>query len=80
LSVIPYNYLLSIDDATEYLGAASNTFVPHLLESGQLPCVEVGKQKLIQFGDLLEYEKRMHQERLKFLDEMAQISQEAGEY
>ena len=77
-SVIPYNYLLSIDDATEYLGAASNTFVPHLLESGQLPCVEVGKQRLIQFGDLLEYEKRMHQERLEVLDEMLEFSQETG--
>jgi len=28
--------LLSIDEATEYLHAASNSFVPHLLESNQL--------------------------------------------
>jgi len=75
-SVIPANYLLSIDEATKYLRAASTSFVPHLLESGQLPFVEVGTRKLIRFGDLLEYEKRMHQDRLEFLDEMLEFSQE----
>lgn len=77
-SVIPYNYLLSVDEATEYLSAASSTFVPSLLESGQLPYVGVGQQKYVQFGDLLEYEKRVHQERLEFLDEMLEFSQETG--
>ena len=79
-SIIPSGYLLNVDEATEYLGAASRSFVPQLLESGQLPFVDAGTRKLIRFGDLLAYEERVHQERLEFLAEMAQISQEAGEY
>lgn len=75
-SIIPADYLLSVDEATEYLGAASRSFVPNLLKSGQLPFVEVGTRKLIRFGDLLAYEKRVHQERLEFLDEMLEFSQE----
>jgi len=75
-SVIPYNYLLSIDEATEYLGAASRSFVPHLLESGQLPFVETGTRKLIRFGDLLEYKKRMREGQREALAWMLEFSQE----
>jgi excisionase family DNA binding protein len=75
-SIIPSGYLLDIDEATEYLGAASRSFVPQLLESGQLPFVEVGTRKLIRFADLLAYKERTHQERLEFLAEMLEFSQE----
>ena len=75
-SIIPSDYLLSVDETTEYLGAASKSFVPNLLELGQLPFVEVGTREPIRFGDLLAYEKRVHQERLEFLDEMLAFSQE----
>jgi excisionase family DNA binding protein len=68
--------LLSIDEATEYLGAASNSFVPHLLESGQLPFVEVGTRKLIRFADILAYKERMHEGQREALAWMLALSQE----
>jgi len=52
--------------------------VPHLLESGQLPFVETGTCKLIRFGDLLEYEKRMHEGQREALAWMLEFSQETG--
>jgi excisionase family DNA binding protein len=74
--VIPSNYLLTVDEATEYLGAASRSFIPNLLESGGLPFVEVGSRRLIRFDDLLAYEERIHKGQLEFLKEMLAFSQE----
>ena len=78
-SMIPCDQLLSTQEAADFLNV-SRPFLIQLLEAGDLPSVEVGAHKFIQFNDLLEYKRRRSQERRKFLAEMLEFSQERGIY
>ena len=79
LSVVPYDQMVSTQEAADMLNV-SKDFLVKLLESGVLPFTEMGTNRLVQFVDLLQYKNYMHRERRKMLAEIANISQEAGEY
>ena len=79
LSVVPHDQMLSIQEAADMLNA-SRDFLVKLLESGVLPFTEMRTNRLVQYGDLLQYKNHMHRERRKMLAEIANISQEAGGY
>jgi excisionase family DNA binding protein len=78
-SVIPYDQTLTTQEAADLLNV-SRPFLIKLLESGELPFVKVGTHRRVQYGDLLAYKDRRHKERRKALADIANISQEAGEY
>jgi excisionase family DNA binding protein len=78
-SVIPYDQTMSTQDAADFLNV-SRPYVVRLLEAGEIPFTKVGTHRRIQFGHLLEYQKRRSQERRQALAEMLEISQETGTY
>ncbi len=78
-SVIPYDQMLSTQDAADMLNV-SRPFLVKLLEAGKLPFTKVGTHRRVQYSDLLQYKNNMHRERPTMLAEIANISQEAGEY
>ncbi len=78
-SVIPYDQMLSTQEAADMLNV-SRPFLVKLLEMGKLPFTKVGTHRRVQYSDLLQYKNHMHRERRKMLAEIANISQEAGEY
>lgn len=77
--VIPYDQSLSTQEAANILNV-SRPFLIKLLEAGELPFVKVGTHRRVQFSHVLEYRNRTHIERRKALAEIANISQEIGEY
>jgi excisionase family DNA binding protein len=79
-SVVPYDQTLSTQEAADMLNVSRPFLINNILASGKLPFIKVGTHRRIQFGDLLAYKKRRSLERLDVLAEMANISQEAGEY
>ncbi len=78
-SIVPHNQMLSTQEAADMLNV-SRHFLVKLLESGVLPFTEVGTHRHVQYNDVLQYNNYMHRERRKMLAEIANISQEAGEY
>jgi DNA binding domain, excisionase family len=79
-SVVPYDQTLSTQEAANMLNVSRPFLINNLLESGKLPYTKVGTHRRIQFSDLLEYKNHRRQERKATLAEIANISQEAGEY
>lgn len=79
VSLIPYDQPLVIQEAADFLNVPK-AFLTNLLETGELPFVEFGTRKFVQFGELLEYKNRIRQEQHKALAEMAELSQETGTY
>lgn len=78
-SLVPYDQLLSTQEAAELLNMSRPSLIK-VLEEGEIPYIKVGTHRRIQYGDVLEYKKRHHGERLQALTEMANMSQELGIY
>ena len=71
--------MLSTQEAADMLDV-SRHFLVKLLEMGVFPFTKVGTHRRVQYSDLLQYKNHMHRERRRILAEIANISQEAGEY
>lgn len=78
-SLVPYDQLLSTQEAAELLNMSRPSLIK-VLEEGQIPYIKVGTHRRIQYSDVLEYKKCRHEERLHALAEMAHMSQELGIY
>jgi excisionase family DNA binding protein len=74
-----HDQMLTLQEAADMLNLSSS-FLVELLESGVIPFTEVGTDRYIQYSDLLQYKNHLRRERRKMLAEIANISQEAGEY
>jgi excisionase family DNA binding protein len=77
LQVTPYNQALDEQSAANFLNVGKE-FLMKLLDTGELPCIEIGTQRFVLFSDLMVYKKRVSQERRQALAEMLQLSQETG--
>jgi excisionase family DNA binding protein len=58
----------------------SRPFVIKLIQRGELSCRLVGKRRRIPSGAVLAYREKMFQQARQAADEMAQLSQDAGNY
>ncbi len=56
----------------------SRPFLIEQLKEGSIPFRKVGKHRRILFQDLMAYEQKMDQNRLKTLDELSAQAQELG--
>ncbi len=77
--IVPENKQCTPQEAADILGV-SRPFVVKLLQQGKLSGYMVGSHHRISFGELMRYKKERDIEREHGLDEIAQISQEYGNY
>ena len=69
--------MVSTQDAADILNI-SRPYLIGLLDRGEIPFVKVGSHRRIRFSDLMDYKKKRDAERQRSLDEIAQMSHEAG--
>jgi len=77
--IVPENKELTTQEAADLLNV-SRPYLIKLLEQEKIPFVHVGTHRRIRFSDLIQYKARRDSEREQALNEIAQISQEAGLY
>jgi excisionase family DNA binding protein len=79
VSLIPVNKELTTQEAADLLNV-SRPFLIKLLEQGKIGFSLVGTHRRIRFDELMAYKKKRDDKRSQLLDDMARISQEAGDY
>lgn len=79
ITLIPHNCELTTQEAADILNV-SRPFLIKLLEEEQIPYIKVGKHRRIRYEDLMKYKEKRDENRGKALDELIQMSQEAGFY
>ena len=77
--IVPDNEELTTQEAADILNV-SRPFLVKLLEENKIPFVKVGSHRRIRGSDLMIYKKRRDAERLRALNEIAQMSQDLGMY
>ncbi len=70
---------LTTQEAADILNV-SRPYLIKLLDERTIPFVMTGTHRRIRFNDLMEYKRVRDAERMRAIDEIAQISQESGLY
>jgi hypothetical protein len=68
------------DDPTRWQGQQSGLLLIKLLEQRAIPYYKVGSHRRIRFQELIAYKKQRDAQCSAALDELAQMTQEAGFY
>lgn len=79
VTIVPINKEVTTQEAADILNV-SRPYLVKLLEQGDIPFSTVGTHRRIHLDILLEYKKRRNIERERAINEIAQMSQEAGLY
>jgi excisionase family DNA binding protein len=79
VSIIPYNQMLTTNQAAELLNV-SRPYLVRLLEAGEIPFQRVGTHRRIRFEDLMRYRAKRDADRQQKLSEITRFSQEVGLY
>lgn len=79
ISMVPHSYELTTQEAATLLNI-SRPFLIKLLEQGVIPYYKVGSHRRIRFQELMVYKQHRDAQCSAALDELAQMTQEAGFY
>jgi excisionase family DNA binding protein len=79
VTVAPHHTTLTTQEAADLLGVSRPTLVK-LLNAGELPYSTPGRHRRLRLSDVLAYRDRIRHERDLRLDELADLSADAGLY
>ena len=79
VSIVRYNRELTTQQAANILNV-SRPFLVKLLDEGSIPYIKVGSHRRIRFKDLIIYKEHRDSKRRKLLDQLIEMTEEAGLY
>ncbi|MFW9264435.1 helix-turn-helix domain-containing protein [Nostoc sp. CALU 546] len=79
VSIVTHNPELTTQQAADLLNV-SRPYLIKLLEQGELPYILVGTHRRVKFEDLIKYKQQRDTKRRELLQELIEISEEAGLY
>lgn len=79
ISIVPQEQELTTQQAADLLNV-SRPYIIKLLEQGEIPHITVGTHRRVRFEDLMTYKQQRDAKRSQLLQEMIDISEEAGLY
>ncbi len=79
ISIVPHNRELTTQQAADILNV-SRPFLVKLLENGEIPYIKVGSHRRILFQDLMVYKEQRKVKRRQLLDQLIEMTEEAGLY
>ncbi len=79
VSVVSQDQELTTQQAADFL-KVSRPYLIKLLEQGEIPYIMVGTHRRVRFQDLIIYKQHRDSQRSHFLQQLIEISEEAGLY
>ncbi|MBE9165646.1 helix-turn-helix domain-containing protein [Tychonema sp. LEGE 06208] len=79
ISIVRHNRELTTQEAANILNV-SRPFLVKLLEKGEIPYIKVGSHRRILFQDLIIYKEQRKVKRRQLLDQLIEMTEEAGLY
>ncbi len=79
VSIVRHNRELTTQQAADILNV-SRPFLVKLLDEEAIPYIKVGSHRRIRFKDLIIYKEQRDSKRRKLLDQLIEMTEEAGLY
>ncbi|MBW4651088.1 MAG: helix-turn-helix domain-containing protein [Kastovskya adunca ATA6-11-RM4] len=79
ISIVPDEQEMTTQEAADLLNV-SRPYLIKLLKQGEIPYTKVGTHRRVRFQDVMEYKQQRDTKRSQLLDELIQLSEEAGFY
>ncbi|MGW2087850.1 helix-turn-helix domain-containing protein [Streptomyces sp. NPDC001880] len=79
VTVAPVNTTLTTQEAADLLGVSRPTFVK-ILDEGGLPFSRPGRHRRVLLADVLAYKEKRRTQRRRGLDELVELTEDAGLY